>query len=96
MLRFGVVQNQDKLPSGVTFASDKLSKPRVAKSTIQTDKIAAILAHAQVPELIPLPTPAVVEQFETIMSKVHNLLDLRKVKDKEEQELKVREAEAAQ
>lgn len=95
MLRFGVVQNQDKLPSGITFASDKLSKPRIAKSTIQTDKIATVLQHAQVPELIPLPTPAVVQQFESIMSKVHALLDLRKLKDKEEQEIKVREAEAA-
>lgn len=95
MLRFGVVQNQDKLPSGVTFASDKLSKPRVAKSTIQTDKIATILQHAGVPEIIPLPTPAVVEQFDSMMGKVHTLLDLRKLKDKEEQELRVREAEAA-
>lgn len=96
MARFGVVQNQDKLPSGVTFASDKLSKPRIAKSTIQTDKIATILQHAQVAELIPLPTPAVVEQFESIMSKVHALLDLRKLKDKEEQEIRVREAESGQ
>lgn len=96
LLRFGVVQNQDKLPSGVSFASDRLSKPRIAKSTVQTDKIATILQHAQVPELIPLPTPAVVEQFENIMSKLHALLDMRKLKDKEEQEIKVREAEAGQ
>lgn len=95
MLRFGVVQNQDKLPSGITFASDKLSKPRIAKSTIQTEKIATILTHAGVPELIPLPTPTVVEHFEGVMSKVHALLDLRKLKDKEEQEIKVREAESA-
>ena len=96
LLRFGVVQTQDKLPSGVTFASDRLSKPRIAKSTIQTDKIAAVLSHAQVPDLIPLPTAAVVEQFDNIMTKVHALLDLRKLKDKEDQELRVREAEAGQ
>lgn len=95
-LRFSVIMNQDKLPSGVTFASDKLSKPRIAKSTVQTEKIAAVLSYAQVPDLIPLPTPTIVEQFETIMSKVHALLDLRKVKDKEEHEIKVREAELAQ
>ncbi len=89
MVRFGVVQNQDKLPSGVTFASDRLTKPRVAKSTVQTDKIATILQHAGVPELIPLPTPAVIEQFESIMAKVHTLLDIRKLAEKEEQELKV-------
>ncbi|KAK5163743.1 swr complex subunit [Saxophila tyrrhenica] len=94
MLRLGVVQSQDKLPSGITFASDKLSKPRIAKSTIQTDKIAAILQHAGVPDLIPLPTPAVVEQFDAVMSKVHALLDLRKVGEREAQEIRVREAEA--
>lgn len=93
MVRFGVVQAQDKLPSGVTFASDKLSKPRIAKSTVQTDKIAAVLTHIGVPDLIPLPTPAVVEQFDAIIAKVHALQDMRKIAEKEEQELRVRTAE---
>ena len=96
MLRFGVVQDQEKLPSGVTFASDKLSKPRIAKSQIQTEKIVAILSHAGVQDMIPLATTPVIEQFEKVMSKVHALLDARKLKEKEEQELKVREAEGAQ
>lgn len=96
MIRFGVVQNQDKLPSGVTFASDKLSKPRIAKSTIQTEKIAAVLQHAGVPDLIPIPTPAIVAQFDQVMSAAHAVLDMRKLREKEEQELKVREAEAGQ
>ena len=96
MLRFGVVQDQEKLPSGVTFASDKLSKPRIAKSQIQTEKIVAILSHAGVQDMIPLATTPVIEQFEKVMSKVHALLDIRKLKEKEEQELKVREAEGAQ
>lgn len=90
LLRFGVVQAQDKLPSGVTFASDRLSKPRIAKSTVQTDKIAAILTHIGVPDLIPLPTAPVVEQFDAIMAKVHALLDMRKLAEKEEQELRIR------
>ncbi|KAK0336955.1 swr complex subunit [Friedmanniomyces endolithicus] len=93
--RYGVVIGQDKLPSGVTFASDRLSKPRIAKSTLQTDKIAAILTHAGVPDLIPLPTPAVVESFDALMGTVHTLLDLRKLAEKEEQELRVRQAETS-
>jgi DNA methyltransferase 1-associated protein 1 len=93
-VRYGVVMQQEKLSSGISFASDKLSKPRIAKSTIQTEKIAAILSHIGVPELIPLPTPAVIEQFEQIMTKVHVLLEMRKIAEKEEQELKVRQAEA--
>ncbi|KAK0268646.1 swr complex subunit [Friedmanniomyces endolithicus] len=93
--KYGVVTGQDKLPSGVTFASDRLSKPRIAKSTLQTDKIAAILTHAGVPDLIPLPTPAVVESFDAVMTTVHTLLDLRKLAEKEEQELRVRQAETS-
>lgn len=96
LARFGVVLAQEKLPTGISFASDRLSKPRVAKSTAQTDKIATILQHIGVPELIPLPTIPVIEQFEAIMSKVHALLDMRKLAEKEEQELRVRQAEVTQ
>ncbi|KAK5110707.1 hypothetical protein LTR62_005584 [Meristemomyces frigidus] len=93
--RFGVVVAQDKTASGITFASDRLTKPRIAKSTLQTDKIATILTHAGVPDLIGLPTPKVIEQFDAIMAKVHTLLDMRKLAEKEEQEIRVRSAEAA-
>lgn len=95
--RFGVLEigPGEKLPSGISFASDKLSKPRIAKSSVQTEKIASILAHIGVPDLIPLPTAPVIEAFDSLMGKLHTLLDMRKVAEKEEQELKVREAEAA-
>ncbi|CAK3868774.1 SWR1-complex 4 [Lecanosticta acicola] len=93
--RFGVViQPESKLQGGVTFASDKLSKPRTAKSTIQSEKIGAILTAIGVPDLIPIPTPPVIEQFEGVMQKVHQLLEMRKVAEKDEQELRVRQAEA--
>lgn len=94
-LRFGVTEigPGEKLPSGVSFASDKLSKPRIAKSTVQTEKIAAVLSHIGVPDLIPLPTQPVIAAFDSLMSKLHTLLDMRKVAEKEEQELRVREAE---
>ena len=54
-----------------------------------------ILAHVGVPDLIPLPTAPVVEAFDSLMGKLHILLDMRKAAEKEERELKVREAEAA-
>ncbi|KAK4610624.1 SWR1-complex protein 4 [Fulvia fulva] len=95
MSRFGVIHTTDKLPSGISFASDKLSKPRIAKSTIQTEKIAAILQNVGVQDLIPLPTGSVIEVFEGIMGKVQTLLDMRKLAEKEEQEIKIRDAEKA-
>lgn len=95
MVRYGVVHAGpgEKLSGGIVFASDKLSKPRIAKSQLQTEKIATILTSIGVPDLIPLPTPPVVEAFDNIMTKLHTLLDMRKLAEKEEQEVKVREAE---
>ncbi|PSK53123.1 hypothetical protein B9Z65_3323 [Elsinoe australis] len=83
----------DKLSSGVSFASDKLSKPRVAKSTVQTERIGAVLQQVKVPDVIPLPTGRVVEEFERLMGKVVGLLEMRKVAEREEGEVRVREAE---
>ncbi|KAF2220110.1 hypothetical protein BDZ85DRAFT_31960 [Elsinoe ampelina] len=85
------VSLHDKLSSGVSFASDKLSKPRIAKSTVQTERITAILTQLKVPDIIPLPTGKVVEEFEKLMAKVMGLLEMRKVAEREEAELKVRE-----
>jgi len=84
------VSTHDRLSSGVSFASDKLSKPRVAKSTVQTERIASVLQYLKIPDLIPLPTQKVVEEFDKLMSKVGILLDMRKLGDKEEGEIKVR------
>ena len=83
----------DRINSGVGFASDKLSKPRIAKSTVQTERIASVLSYLKIPDIIPLPTQRVVEEFESLMSKVGTLLDMRKVAEKDEQEVKVRQAE---
>jgi len=87
------VTTHDKLSSGVSFASDKLAKPRTAKSTVQTERIASVLTHLRIPEVIPLPSQKVVEEFDKLMAKVNGLLEIRKVAEKEEQEMRVRMAE---
>lgn len=87
------VTHHDRLSSGVSFASDKLHKPRTAKSTVQTERIAAALAHLKIPEVIPLPTQKVIEEFDKLMQKVNALLDLRKVAEKEQYEINVKSAE---
>lgn len=89
------VTHHDRLNGGVTFASDKLHKPRIAKSTIQTERIAAVLSHLQIPDIIPLPTQKIVEEFDRLMQKVHVLLEMRKVAEKEEQEIRVKSAEGS-
>jgi len=86
------VSTHDRLTSGVTFGSDKLLKMRQAKSNVQTQKIAAALAELGIAELIPIPTARVGESFEGLIGKVGRLIDLRKVREKEEGEIRVLEA----
>lgn len=87
------VTMHDRISAGVSFASDKLSKPRIAKSTVQTERIASVLQYLKIPDLIPLPTQRVVEEFDKMMSKVQSLLDLRKISEREEEAIKVKRAE---
>lgn len=83
------VSTHDRLTSGVTFGSDKLLKMRQAKSNVQTQKIGAMLASLGVAEVISIPTSKVGEVFENLISKVSKLLDVRKVREKEEGECRV-------
>jgi len=87
-VRFGVTHH-DRLTSGVTFRSDKIAKVRQAKSQVQTQKIAAILAELQVPDMFQMPSSAVVSGMEKLVQKVGLLIEARKVKEKEENDLKV-------
>lgn len=87
------VTTHDRLSSGVSFASDKLHKARTAKSALQTERIAEILTFVRIPEIIPLPTQRVVDEFDELMKKVQTLLDMRKLAEKEELEIKTKMAE---
>ncbi|KAF2742527.1 hypothetical protein M011DRAFT_452972 [Sporormia fimetaria CBS 119925] len=88
--RFNVSQHE-RLTSGVSFGTDRLLKMRQAKSNVQTQKIATSLQELGVPELIPVPTQKVAEVFEGLVGKVGRLLDVRKVREKEEGERRILE-----
>lgn len=86
------VSTHDRLTSGVTFGSDKLLKMRQAKSNVQTQKIAGALQQLGISDLIAIPTARVADVFEGLIGKVGKLLDVRKVREKEEGECRVLEA----
>ncbi|KAF2117726.1 hypothetical protein BDV96DRAFT_570801 [Lophiotrema nucula] len=86
------VSTHDRLTSGVSFGSDKLLKMRQAKSNVQTQKIATALQELGIPDIIPIPTARVADVFEGLIAKVSRLLDVRKVREKEEGECRVLEA----
>lgn len=92
-LRFGVTTNTEKTGSSVSFLGDRFTKPRTAKSQLQTEKLGAILDTIGVPVVIPMATPPVVAAFEQIMEKVHVLMDQRKIAEKDTQEVRVRQSE---
>jgi DNA methyltransferase 1-associated protein 1 len=83
------VSTHERLTSGVTFGSDKLLKMRQAKSNVQTQKIGALLAELGIADVIPIPTSKVGEVFESLVTKLGKLLDVRKVREKEEGECRV-------
>jgi DNA methyltransferase 1-associated protein 1 len=89
-IRFNV-STHDRLTSGVTFGSDKLLKMRQAKSNVQTQKIGAALQELGIPDIVAIPTSKVGEVFESLVTKVGKLLDVRKVREKEEGECRVLE-----
>lgn len=94
-LRYGVTTNVEKTSSSITFLGDRFTKPRTAKSQAQTEKLTTILNHIGVHEVIPMATPPVVAVFDSIMEGVHTLMEMRKVGEKDLQEVRVRGAEAA-
>ncbi|KAF1921899.1 hypothetical protein BDU57DRAFT_545283 [Ampelomyces quisqualis] len=83
------VSTHDRLTSGVTFGADKLLKMRQAKSNVQTQKIGTALAELGIPDVIPIPTAKVGEVFEALVTKLGKLLDVRKIREKEEGECRV-------
>ncbi|KAF2461666.1 hypothetical protein BDY21DRAFT_398517 [Lineolata rhizophorae] len=89
--RFGV-STHERLSSGVTFRTDRLQKLRQAKSAIQTQKIATALAELGIPDFV-LPTTRVCEAYAALVGKITKMLDLRKVLEKQTNELKVLRAE---
>jgi DNA methyltransferase 1-associated protein 1 len=83
------VSTQERLTSGVTFGSDKLLKMRQAKSNVQTQKIAGLLGELGIADVISIPTSKVGDVFENLVTKLGKLLDVRKVREKEEGECRV-------
>lgn len=90
-LRYNV-STHDRLTSGITFGADKLLKMRQAKSNVQTQKIGQALAQLGIADIISIPTAKVGDAFEALVTKVGKLLDVRKVREKEEGECRVLEA----
>jgi DNA methyltransferase 1-associated protein 1 len=90
------VSHHDRLTSGPTFRYEKINKLYSHKSGQQQLRITNLLTELDVPSRLIMPTAAVTSQFELLWAAVTTLVDLRKVSDKIDAEIKLEEAKKAE
>ncbi|KAI1817396.1 SWR1-complex protein 4 [Poronia punctata] len=90
------VSHHDRLPSGPTFRYERINKILTTKSNAQHARITNTLAELDVPSRLTMPTRAVVEQMEKLLASIGTLLEIRKVNDKIDGELRLEKAKQAE
>ncbi|CAK7263548.1 swr complex subunit [Sporothrix epigloea] len=86
----------DRLGSGPTFRYEKINKLFTHKSGQQQLRITNILNELEMPARLFMPTALVTAQFENLVTSVVQLVDLRKVSDKLDGEIKIEEQKKAE
>ncbi|KAI0549924.1 hypothetical protein F4679DRAFT_232131 [Xylaria curta] len=89
------VSHHDRLPSGPTFRYERINKILTTKSNAQHQRITNTLAELDIPGRLTMPTRSVVEEMEKLLASISVLLDLRKVNDKLDGEIRVEQAKKA-
>lgn len=93
---YGVTTTVDRLSSGPTFRYEKINKILTTKSNAQHQRITNTLSELDVPGRLNMPTKDVVDQMERLLNNVQTLLDLRKISDKLDGEIKLEQAKKAE
>ena len=92
--RYGVAYpTNERLVGGVTFRNERAVKAAQAKSSVQTTRISAALSELGVPVRLTMPTARVVSEYERLIDSVKGLLDVRKLREKVDGEVKVWKAQ---
>lgn len=86
--KFGVTHHE-RLSAGVVFRHEKVLKLSQAKSNAITTKIAAALTELNIPGRLVMPTAKVVSEYERLIQSIYKLLDIRRVSDKLDAEIKI-------
>lgn len=89
--RFGISHNE-RTQTGTQFRHERINKFAQAKSNVLSTKIASALIELGIPIRLTMPTAAVSDEFERLVQSIHVLLDVRKVSEKLENEIKVAQA----
>jgi len=89
---YGVSQHERLTASGPVFRSERLLKPITSKSAIQQSKIYNVLAELGIPPKLIMPTQETGDLFESLLTSIHQLLDMRKTSEKLAGEIAIQKA----
>lgn len=92
-VRFGISYPQERLTSGVQFRHERVVKASQAKSAVQTTRINDALAELGIPSRLLMPTNRVVTEYERLVEGVKQLVEIRKMREKVDGEIKIWEAQ---
>ncbi|KAI1353491.1 hypothetical protein F5Y01DRAFT_54209 [Xylaria sp. FL0043] len=90
------VSHHDRLPSGPTFRYERINKILTTKSNAQHQRITNTLAELDIPSRLTMPTRSVVEEMEKLLNSIGVLLEIRKMNDKIDAEIRLEEAKSAE
>ncbi|KAL8953197.1 MAG: hypothetical protein Q9222_000932 [Ikaeria aurantiellina] len=91
-IKYGVTHHE-RLTAGVQFRHEKITKLSQAKSNAQSVKISAALTELGIPARIAMPTAKTTNEYERLIQNINILLDVRKVSEKVDIEIKVIKAQ---
>lgn len=87
--KYGVSHPNERLTGGVQFRHERVAKAGIAKSGVQTSRIGAALTELKIPPRLVMPTAAVVAEYEKLIESIKTLLEVRKLTEKLDGEIKV-------
>jgi DNA methyltransferase 1-associated protein 1 len=90
------VSHHERLPSGPTFRYERINKILTTKSNAQHQRITNTLAELDIPSRLNMPTRAVVDEMEKLLNSIGVLLEIRKLNDKIDAEIRLEQAKRAE
>lgn len=94
--KYGVSRPNERLTGGVQFRHERITKAGQAKSGVQTSRISAALTELRIPSRLTMPTAKVVTEYEKLIESIKTLLEVRKLGEKLDGEIKVWQAQKEQ
>ena len=94
--KYGVSHPNERLTGGVQFRHERITKAGQAKSGVQTSRISAALTELKIPHRLTMPTAKVVTEYEKLIEGIKTLLEVRKLSEKLDGEIKVWQAQKEQ